>query len=750
MKPAEMKSKLRFYTILVIFLMGFLSVRLAFVQLFRNEAYQTRAKDNSIRLVTIKAPRGEIYSRDNELLATNKLVYTVSLNYLEISKADTNTVAANLSANLINLYPEITPEFIKAKLEEQKFRLFEPIILVRDIPWDLVVKLEENRMDMPGVSINVEPLRTYPQGSLAGHVLGYIHSISEEEIAKEDIKNQYSLNSLIGKSGVEKQYESYLRGIDGAQKIEVDANGRPVPNRKVDTLPSEAGSNVYLTVDSRLQKVMEQSMEETLKKLQVAHPKARVGAAVLINVKTGEVLAMYSSPALNPDDFKGKLSNDRAPYYLPQGQYNPLDPGALKNRAIQGSYPPGSTFKPITGMAALEKNVINPLSEYVNCAGAYWIDPFIKCTGVHGNVNYYSAMAHSCNTYFQEISRRTGKDEIIRVANEFGLGAKTGIDLPDETKGLLPTPQWKFDTNDYLFTLQHETNKNDINARYDALLAQAQSEQEKQELLKKKEKELSQMESQYKIDYNYSTEWKAYDTFNMSIGQGYNDYTIIQLAQYVATLANGGSLWKPYVVGKIVNPQGKVVFENKPTLVRNVNVSSRSIAETRRAMLEVTRGDGTGAALFTNFPANIQVAAKTGSAESGRTGDDPLKDTHGVFIAFAPFDNPEIAFAGIVEYGFSGASSAGPVCKAVFEQYFSIVDHLAAAADTTTAPLSGINQPDATTTPPAATTPPANNNPPAATTPPANNNPPAATTPPDTTKPGPSEPPATRGTEVKP
>lgn len=742
MKPTEMKSKLRFYTFLVVFLMGFLSVRLAFVQLFRNEAYQTRAKDNSIRLVTIKASRGEIYSIDNELLATNKLVYTVSLNYLEISKANTDTVAANLSANLIDLYPEMTPEFIKTKLDEQKFRLFEPIILLRDIPWNLVVKLEENRMDLPGVTINVEPLRTYPQGSLAGHVLGYIHSISEEEMAKEEIKSQYSLNSLIGKSGVEKQYETYLRGTDGAQQIEVDANGRPVPNREVTTKSPEAGNNVYLTIDSRLQKVMELSMEDTLKKLQAAHPKARVGAAVLINVKTGEVLAMYSSPSLNPDDFKGKLSNDRAPYYLPQGAYNPMDPGALKNRAIQGSYPPGSTFKPITGMAALEKNVMNPLGEYVNCAGAYWVEPFIKCTGVHGNVNYYSAMAHSCNTYFQEISRRTGKEEIIRVATEFGLGIKTGIDLPDETRGLLPTPQWKFDTNDLLFKQQHETNLKNLNAKYDTLLAQAQSEQEKQELLKKKQKELNQMESQYKIDYNWSTEWKPYDTFNMSIGQGYNNFTVIQLAQYVATLANGGSLWKPYVVSKVVSPQGKAVLENKPTLVRSVAVSARSIAETRRAMLEVTRGNGTGAALFTNFPANIQVGAKTGSAESGRTGDDPLKDTHGVFIAFAPFDDPQIAFAGIIEYGFSGATSAGPVCKAVFEQYFGIVDHLAAAANSATPPAA------AATTPEGNTAPPANNNPPAGeTTPPPATTPPATTTPPVATKPNQATPPLS---EVKP
>lgn len=742
MKPGEMKSKLRVYTILVIFLMGFLSVRLAFVQLFRNEAYQTRAKDNSIRLVTIKASRGEIYSGDNELLATNKLVYTVNLNYLEISKANTDAVAANLSANLIDLYPEMTPEFIKTRLDEQKFRLFEPIILLRDIPWELVVKLEENRMELPGVTINVEPLRTYPQGSLAGHVLGYIHSVSEEEMAREEIKSRYSLNSLIGKSGVEKQYENYLRGTDGAQKIEVDANGRPVPNREVTTLSPEAGSNLYLTINSRLQRVMEQSMEDTLKKLQAAHPKARVGAAVLINVRTGEVLAMYSSPALNPDDFKGKLSNDKAPYYLPQGAYNPMDPGALKNRAIQGSYPPGSTFKPITGMAALEKNVINPLSEFVNCAGAYWVEPFIKCTGVHGNVNYYSAMAHSCNTYFQEIGRRTGKDEIIRVATEFGLGSKTGIDLSEETTGLLPTPEWKFNTGDYLRKKQHAIDEKNITSKYDALLAQAQSEQEKQELLKKKQKELNQMESQYQIDYKFDTNWQAYDTFNMSIGQGANNYTVIQLAQYVSTLANGGSLWKPYVVSKIVNPQGKVVLENKPTLVRSVAVSARSIAETRRAMLEVTRGEGTGAALFTNFPANIQVGAKTGSAESGRKGDDPLKDTHGVFIAFAPFDDPEIAFAGIIEYGYSGAISAGPVCKAVFEQYFGIVDHLAAAASQPATPAASATPPAANTAPPAAS------NPPAATVPPANAAPPA--TPPANTTPNKPDPTDAPLTEVKP
>ena len=230
-----------------------------------------------------------------------------------------------------------------------------------------------------------------------------------------------------------------MRGKDGARRVEVDANGRPV--RELMTLEPSPGNNLCLTLDIQLQKVLEKSMDQVLQQLQKSYPKAHVGSAVIINVKTGEVLAMCSRPALNPDDWKGKLSNEKAVYYYPPGKYDPMKPGAEANRVLQETYPPGSTFKPITGMAALEKG-LEPLS-FVNCGGSYWIKPNIKCTGVHGNVNYYSGMAKSCNTYFQEIGRRAGKDSIIHVAREFGLGSKTGIDLPDESQGLLPTPQWK-------------------------------------------------------------------------------------------------------------------------------------------------------------------------------------------------------------------------------------------------------------------------------------------------------------------
>ncbi|MEN6461985.1 MAG: penicillin-binding protein 2 [Syntrophomonas sp.] len=672
MRPGTLTKNLKIYSCIVIGLLIILCIRLAFVQLLQNDVYQTQAKENRIRLVTMKAPRGEIYTRDGQVLAANELVYTISLSYLGVQNQD--IVLEKLVGIVDDYYPEVTLKYIKDKIELQKFRLFEPVTIMRDIPWELVVKLEENRQYLPGVDVTVEPLRYYPQATLAGHVLGYIHSISPEEINPAgDAK--YSINSLIGKSGIEKQYEKELRGRDGARRVEVDSRGRPVG--ELVTLNSKPGNNLYLTIDMDLQKVMEKSMDETLKTLQKSYPKAKVGSAVLLNVKTGQVLAMASSPALNPDDWKGNISKSLASYYLPQGSYNPLNPGALTNRAIQVSYPPGSTFKPITGMAALEKGVMNPLDDYVDCRGRYWIAPYIKCTGVHGNVNYYSAMAHSCNTYFQEMGRRAGKDEIDKIAAEFGLGQKTGIDLPNENSGLLPTPAWKKEINALLINRKYDSLRQQLNQKYERLLADAGTEEEKEKILKQKKDEKATLEANYDIDYQYETNWQSWDTFNMSIGQGGNDYSVIQLADYVAAIANGGELMRPYMVEKIQSSSKKVVKEFKPEIVRNISVSPNTLAETRRAMLAVTQKGGTAGFLFTNFPSNIQVGAKTGSAQTGRTGDSPLKDVHGVFIAFAPFDNPEIAFAGVVEYGYSGSTSAGYVAKAVFEQYFGLVDHLA-------------------------------------------------------------------------
>ena len=235
--------------------------------------YQTQAKDNSIRLVSVKAPRGEIYTRDGETLASNKLVYTLNLSSLESNQDE--EVIERLVQLLNKHYPEITVESINEKIELQKFRLYEPVTIIRDIPWELVVHIEENRSIYQGVMITVEPLRSYPQGELAGHLLGYIHSINPQELSAESGK-EYTLNSLIGKSGIEKSYERYLRGKDGARRIEVDARNVPIPVQEQITLEPEPGYNLYLSIDMKLQKVLDQSMSQVLTTLQGVIPKQKL------------------------------------------------------------------------------------------------------------------------------------------------------------------------------------------------------------------------------------------------------------------------------------------------------------------------------------------------------------------------------------------------------------------------------------------------------------------------------------------
>lgn len=409
MQPKQLKDKLRVFWYIILGLILVLAIKLAFVQFVQSEKFQTQAKENRIRLVSIKAPRGEIYDCQGKILAKNKRVYTVSLTYLGIKNQA--LVVNRLAGILSQTYPEITPAYIDTLIEKQRYRLFEPITVIRDIDWATVVKLEEHRQELPGVQIEVEPLRYYPEGPLAGHVLGYVRGIAtDEELERYFNREEYRVGDLVGKNGVERVYEKYLKGKDGARRVEVDVSGRPV--RELVTLEPKAGNNLVLTIDRDLQRVMDLTLDQTLMRLQASNPKARVAACVMIDVQTGGILAMASRPTLDPNDFAKVMDQATKEYYFPDGKQDPLKPGAESNRVIQGLYPPGSTFKPITGMAALESERLDPQNDYVNCTGAYWLKPNIKCWGTHGPVNLYRGLAVSCNTFFQEAGRRAGKEII--------------------------------------------------------------------------------------------------------------------------------------------------------------------------------------------------------------------------------------------------------------------------------------------------------------------------------------------------
>ncbi|MEW6622597.1 MAG: penicillin-binding transpeptidase domain-containing protein [Bacillota bacterium] len=668
-KLLQKKLLIFLYTTVIIFLI--LVFRLFYLQVVQAHVYRTQSEENRIRIISKEARRGDIISADNKVLATSMPVFTVSISHISNKEKQQQAIV-----NLVEILddPEITEELIKEKLQKH-VRKFEPVEIVT-LPWDekgieIISRLEERRTDVPGVVIEEVPQRYYPMGELAGHILGYVGKISPRELEIFS-QYQYGINDKLGKTGIERVAEIKdidgnaigLRGKKGVQQVEVNASNRPI--RELVNIPSTPGNNVKLTLNVDLQNVLEQSLDDVIEMVKEENPKAGSGGAVVLDVKTGAILAIASKPDMNPNDFVDGSFVQKQDYY---------NDSVLKpefNRVVRGTYPPGSTFKMITLMAALETNSVE-LRDTVVCSGAYWRPPFIKCVGVHGTVDFHRALAVSCNTYVQNAAHLTGINEIIRVAEQFGLGRKTGTpDLLGEEAGILPTPEWKKELNAVLVQRKFERRKDEIEKKYQTLRGEAKTVEEFQELDRLKDRELALAESQFRIEYNFETNWHPFDTYNTSIGQGSNNFTILQLANYTATLANGGNRYVPYLIDKIVTPQGEVLVDYQPLLAGTVDISPRTMQEVITGMHHVTRPGGTAYVLFSSFPDHIKVAAKTGTAQTGRVGDDRNKDFHGVFVAFAPIDDPQIAFAGLIEYARTGGGSAGRVAKAVFEEYFGL------------------------------------------------------------------------------
>lgn len=588
MKKKNQDGRFRYLYWIVIFIFAALICRLVYLQLFEGSYYHGLADGNRLRAIPIAAMRGVMYDRNGQILVGSRPSFMVT--YVPTKKGISDAELDSLS-KLLN----VPKDKLQEKIAKGK-NSFEPTILAQDLTQDIVTRVEERRNDLPGVSVDVQPIRYYPYNSMAAQVFGYVGQIDEEDMKR--LKGQEGVSSItqIGRAGLEAYYDDLLRGKDGGRQVEVDASGTPV--KEMERKNSVPGHNFHLTIDLNLQKATEDALDR-----QVANGIGTHGiAAVAIDPNTGAVLAMASRPSYNPNWFtRGITEKEWA-----QINNNPAHP--MENRVIAGEYPPGSTFKLITGTAALELKKVTP-DELIFDSGRHWLVDMRNAGGeALGWLNFTEALAKSDNVYFYELGRRVGIDKLAEYARMFGMGKKTGIALRGEATGLVASEEYK-----------------------------------------KK---------------NFNQDWYLGDTFNSAIGQGFQLVTPLQAAMIVSEVANGGIQYKPFLVSRIDNLDGTPYKIFAPEQVGTLPVSKSTLDLVREGMRNVAEESGTAGSLFAGFP--IQVAGKTGTAENFGGAD------HAWFVAYAPFDHPRIVIAVLTEQGGFGALASGPVAKSMLEEFFQV------------------------------------------------------------------------------
>lgn len=588
MKKKNQDGRFRYLYWIVIFIFAALICRLVYLQLFEGSYYHGLADGNRLRAIPIAAMRGVMYDRNGQILVGSRPSFMVT--YVPTKKGISDAELDSLS-KLLN----VPKDKMQEKIAKGK-NSFEPTILAQDLTQDIVTRVEERRNDLPGVSVDVQPIRYYPYNSMAAQVFGYVGQIDEEDMKR--LKGQEGVSSItqIGRAGLEAYYDDLLRGKDGGRQVEVDASGTPV--KEMERKNPVPGHNFHLTIDLNLQKATEDALDR-----QVANGIGTHGiAAVAIDPNTGAVLAMASRPSYNPNWFtRGITEKEWA-----QINNNPAHP--MENRVIAGEYPPGSTFKLITGTAALELKKVTP-DELIFDSGRHWLVDMRNAGGeALGWLNFTEALAKSDNVYFYELGRRVGIDKLAEYARMFGMGKKTGIALRGEATGLVASEEYK-----------------------------------------KK---------------NFNQDWYLGDTFNSAIGQGFQLVTPLQAAMIVSEVANGGIQYKPFLVSRIDNLDGTPYKIFAPEQVGTLPVSKSTLDLVREGMRNVAEESGTAGSLFAGFP--IQVAGKTGTAENFGGAD------HAWFVAYAPFDHPRIVIAVLTEQGGFGALASGPVAKSMLEEFFQV------------------------------------------------------------------------------
>ena len=582
----------RLHTLLVVCLVLFavLLGRMVYLQLWRGDYYAKQSDGNRLRQSRILAPRGIIYDSEGKELVNNLPGYAVVLQKQSSYKPETLQRLSNLL--------QMPVEEINAKIKASE-NFYEPIMLKNNLDQQMVTKIEEQRRYMPEVMLSVQPIRNYPYHELAVHALGYVGEVSSYEIEQGLFKN-ITQGSLVGKAGLEKTYDKYLRGEDGAFMEEVDVAGNVV--KHYDSVQPIPGKNLKLTIDYELQKELEAFTDKHLAFLRSSGiaPGARAAAVVAIDPRNGAVRAMVSRPGYDPNWFVHGISSKN---------WNSInnDPNyPMNNKVITGEYPPGSTFKIVTGSAAFELKKVG-LNEPIFDGGFHPMVPTMGNAGgeVLGWLTFIKALAMSDNVYFYELGYRVGIDNIEKYAHIFGFGERTGIDLEGESKGLVAS--------------------------------------------KKVKREI------------WDEDWRLGDTFNAAIGQGFNLTTPIQLSVMLSIVANGGTKYQPYLVDSIINSDGSLFAKPKRAEGKHIDVSQQTIDYIRMGMSATTQEGGT-ASYFAGLPKPI--AGKTGTAENSHGRD------HGLFVAYGPVDDPELVVVCIVEQGGFGSIAAGPIVYKAFEEFF--------------------------------------------------------------------------------
>lgn len=600
-EASDIRGRLVLIASIFIVVLIVLAVQMYSLQVVQGDMYQKLATENTLRESTTIAPRGRIFDRNGEPLVVNRST-------LALLAPTTITEDKELVERLAKVLGMTSEEVIE-KATTQKEAALDLRVISIDVPMETVAYIEERPDEFSGIEVQSRAVREYPQGKLAAHVLGYTGEISDNDLSSPDFKG-YSPSDIVGKTGAERSFESVLQGIRGRRVLEVDAHGKL--QQIIEETPPEPGQDIALTIDSKVQKVAEGAIRDAIRDAKKQNYKAEAGSAVVLDVNTGEVIAMANYPTYNPNEFIGGISSKVWEEFTSEKSNYPL-----QNRAIMSMYPPASTFKPFTGLAALNNGLANTNTSF-NCPG-FWKglgEQWGKYCWLHSGHGYRDitgAMRDSCDTYFYEVGLkdyRGDKEYIQEMARQFNYGSVTGIDLPGEVSGRVPDAKWKAEWNE---------------------------------------------------DYPEYQRWLPGDTVNIAIGQGDMLATPLQVAASYSALANGGKVIQPHVLKEVYDSEGGVIIETESKITAKPEVTSSSLNTIVNSLRTVVTS-GTGASAFRGF--SVDISAKSGTAQM--TG----KDDYAWFVGYGPTSKPKYCVAVIIEQGGSGGGIAGPAVRQIFAKLF--------------------------------------------------------------------------------